>query len=213
MSKILIIGAYGGTARLVTARLLAETSHEVVLFLRNAQRLDQYKTNPRVTVIDGDVLDTAALVSAMAGVDLVYSNVGGANLAEQTTHILAAMQQADQHRLLFISALGAYHEVPGKFGEWNEQAIQAFLPGFRASAKLLAAAPVDVTEIRPAWLTDQPEVAYELTAKGTPFKGTEVFRASVADLVMTLIEAPTTHLNESLGIDKPGTDGDKPAWL
>jgi len=28
MSKILIIGAYGGTARLVTARLLAETSHE-----------------------------------------------------------------------------------------------------------------------------------------------------------------------------------------
>ncbi|KRO00123.1 NAD(P)H-binding protein [Companilactobacillus kimchiensis] len=213
MTKIMIIGAHGATARIVTDRLLSETQDELVLFLRNAQRLNQYKDNPRVSLVEGDVLNTAELAQAMADVDLVYSNVGGRDLADQTASMLKAMESTKQTRLIFISALGAHHEVPGKFGQWNEQAISAVLPSFRASAKLLEDSEINFTEIRPAWLTNDQEVNYELTNKNEPFKGTEVSRASVADLVVKIIADPTQYIDASLGVNKPNTDGDKPSWM
>lgn len=40
MTKAMIIGAYGKMAQLLTERLLNETDYELVLFLRNAARLD-----------------------------------------------------------------------------------------------------------------------------------------------------------------------------
>ncbi|AVK61186.1 NAD-dependent dehydratase [Lactobacillus sp. CBA3605] len=213
MTKILIIGAYGKTAQLAIKRLLAETNHELVLFLRNAARLNQYQDNSRVTLIDGDVLDTAALENAMIGVDLVYSNVGGRNLADQTASILAAMTATKQQRLIFINSLGVYHEVPGAFGAWNETMIADFLPGFRKAAALIEASPLAYTMLRPAWLSDKPAIDYELTDKGTAFKGTEVSRASVADFILKLIATPNTYLRASVGLNQPNTDGDQPAWF
>ena len=213
MKKVMIIGANGGTARILIDRLLDETTDELVLFLRKADRLAKYESNPRVTLVDGNVLDTEALRLAMKDVDIVYSNVGGTDLGQQTQSILTAMHEAKQTRLIFISALGAHHEVPGKFGEWNEQAIAAFLPGFRKSAKLLAASDIVYTELRPAWLTDQAEIDYETTGVDEPFKGTEVSRTSVADYAFKLIKHPDLAERASVGLNKPNTDGDKPSWM
>lgn len=213
MSKILIVGAYGQTARIVTEELLKNSTIELKLFLRNSQRLSQYQDNPRVEVIDGDTLKTAELVQAMKDVDLVYSNVGGVNLADQTASLIKAMDQAKQKRLIFISSLGAYHEVLGKFGEWNESAIADFLPGFRKSAQLIEKSDLDYTMIRPAWMTNKDEVDYETTQKTDAFKGTEVSRKSIADFVIKLINDPKSRIGESVGLDKPNTDGDKPAWI
>lgn len=213
MSKILIVGAHGQTARIVTDRILSETDDSLVLFLRNSNRLNQYQDNDRVKLIDGDMLDTDSLIKAMENVDIVYSNVGGTDLAEQTKSLLKAMKKANKKRLIFISSLGAYHEVPGKFGEWNEQAIAAFLPGFRESAKLIESSDTDYTMIRPAWMSNKDEINYETTQKGEPFKGTEVSRKSIADFVVKLLIDPTQHINESVGLNKPNTDGDKPEWI
>jgi uncharacterized protein YbjT (DUF2867 family) len=206
MTKVLIIGAHGAMARLVTERLLNETDDELVLFLRNAQRLNQYKNDMRVTLIEGNTLVEANLVSAMKDVDIVYSNAGGTDLGEQTGHILAAMRQVGLTRLIYISALGAHHEVNGRFGQWNEQAISAFLPGFRKAA-------IDYTEIRPTWLTNNNEIDYNITKLNEPFTETEVSRASVADVVVHIINNPSEYIRESIGIGKPGSDGDKPSWM
>lgn len=214
MAKILILGANGTTAKIVTARLLAETDNDLTLYLRNANRLAQYNNHPRVTLIEGDAADVAALSMAMAGVAVVYSNLGGTDLATDTKAIVAAMNTAKVSRLIFYSALGALYEVPGKFGAWNEQAIAAYLPGFRESAQILAAQnDINTTQIRPAWLTDHDEINYETTAANEPFKGTEVSRQSVADFVVKLIKQPALYPNDSIGLNKPNTDGDKPAWL
>lgn len=213
MAKILILGANGAMAQLLTDRLLSETADQLVLFLRHADRVDQYATDERVTIIEGDVLDTSAVIKAMADVDVVYSNLGGINLADQMRSVLLAMKQANQQRLIYISSLGAHHEVPGKFGQWNEQAIKDYLPGFRKAAELVANSGLTYTEVRPAWLTNQNEVSYELTGTDDPFKGTEVARQSVADFVFKVIQDPTTYQNESVGLSKPHTDGDKPSWI
>lgn len=79
--------------------------------------------------------------------------------------------------------------------------------------RLLSASKLVYTEIRPAWLTDVAEIDYELTTGAEPFKGTEVSRASVADLVFKLMAHPENYQRVSLGVDKPGTAGDWPNWL
>lgn len=213
MKTIMIIGANGGTARITIERILKETSDNLILYLRNAKRLDQYQSNSRVTIVDGDVKDTTALADSMKTADIIYSNVGGTDLAKQTASIIEAMKQAKKERLIFISALGAHHEVPGKFGQWNEQAIAAFLPGFRESAQLLADSDLEYTEVRPAWLTNDSEVDYELTDQNESFKGTEVSRASVADFILKIIADPSQYRRASMGVNKPNTIGDKPSWM
>lgn len=214
MKKVLILGANGGTARIVVQRLLSETDDELVLFLRDAKRLSEYDAEPRIELVEGDALNPSDLTNAMQGIDIVYSNLGGTNLAEMARAAVTAMQQSGVSRLIFYSALGALHEVPGKFGEWNEGAISAYLPGFRESDEILrTTTTINTTQIRPAWLTDSSEVDYELTGATEAFKGTEVSRASVADFVVSLIKDPSQYPNDSIGIDKPGTEGDKPAFV
>lgn len=212
MTKIMILGAHGAMAQLLTQRLLDETDVTLTLFLRNADRLNNLTANPRVTLVDGDVHDTAVVAKAMADADIIYSNLGGADLDVQTQSVVDAMKDTGKQRLIYISSLGAHREVPGKFGEWNEQMIGAYLPAFRRTSDLVEKSGVTYTEIRPAWLTDNDEVAYEVTTLADGFKGTEVSRQSVADFALKVITDPSTYQNASVGLDKPGTDGDKPSW-
>lgn len=53
MSTVMIIGANGGTARILIERILKETENNLILFLRKAERLSQYQENDRVTIVDG----------------------------------------------------------------------------------------------------------------------------------------------------------------
>jgi len=213
MKKIIIIGAYGAMAQLITEKLLKETDNELILYLRNASRLNKYLNNDRVKLVEGDVFSTEQLAAAMEPANIVYSNLGGIDLASQIENVISAMKQTGKKKLVYISSLGAHHEVPGKYGEWNEQAINAYLPGFRAAAKLVEESGLEYTEIRPAWLTNNDEVDYEITHLDEPFKGTEVSRKSVADFIFNVLTQPEKHLNESVGINKPNTDGDKPSWM
>jgi hypothetical protein len=50
------------------------------------------------------------------------------------------------------------------------------------------------------------------TQKDEPFKGTEVSRKSVAALVADIVTHPDRWVRANLGVDKPGTDGEKPAF-
>lgn len=212
MTKVLILGAHGQIAQLATTQLLAETKHDLTLFLRRAQRL-QVADAARETVIDGDVLDAAALDRALAGVDVVYANLGNAQIEAQAKSVVAAMDRAGVRRLIWISTLGIYDEVPGKYGQWNHQMLDGgYLETYAAAAKVIEASDLDYTIIRPAWLSNKDLVDYELTQKGEPFKGTEVSRKSIADLVVKLINDPQKHIRESLGVNQPHTDGDRPSF-
>lgn len=76
----------------------------------------------------------------------------------------------------------------------------------------IEASDFDYTVLRPAWLTDNDEIDYEITEKGEAFKGTEVSRKSVASLVVKLVESPDFQVRGNLGVNKPNTDGDKPTF-
>ncbi len=147
----------------------------------------------------------------MAGQDIVYANLTGEDIDVQAKDIVDEMNTAGVERLIFVTSLGIYDEVPGKFGAWNRREIGAYLPPFRRAADAIEGSSLNYTILRPAWLTDHDEVNYETTEKDEPFKGTEVSRKSVADLIVKIIESPKLHSKGNIGVDKPNTDGDKPA--
>ena len=80
------------------------------------------------------------------------------------------------------------------------------------AAKRIEESGLDYTIIRPTWMTDKNEVDYEKSEKGEPIKDTEVSRKSVAAYVYHLIKYPKEDIGKSIGLGKPGTEGDKPSW-
>ncbi|MFD1392043.1 NAD(P)H-binding protein [Lacticaseibacillus jixianensis] len=209
MPNVLIIGANGRIAKLVRKRLLQETDAHLTLYLRRAKRLGQVVPT-RETVVEADVNDYQALYQAMAGQDIVYANLDG-QLEPLARSIVKAMTAAGVARLIDVTGLGLDHEVPGAFGRWVETDVgPAVMADTRRAAHLIEVSALNFTLIRAAYLTDTAEIDYELTAKGTPFKGTSVSRASVADLIVKLIENPALHSYSSLSIDEPGSAGDRP---
>ena len=211
MVKVLILGASGQIARHVVDMLAGRLDAEMTLFLRAANRLGRaLPANARV--IEGDVMDAALLQQAVAGQDIVYASLAG-EVDQQTKAIIAAMREAGTNRLISINAIGIYDEVPGKFGDWNRRVLVDDLPPFRRAADAIEASGLDYAILRPSWLTDEDDQSYETTTRHQPFKGTEVARKAVARLVVDLLETGGPLGNVNLGVAKPGTEGDKPAFM
>lgn len=203
MTKALILGANGQIARIVRQRLLQETDVQLTLYLRQARRLGVIDPK-REAVIEADVNDYQALYQAMADQDLVYANLGGP-VAPLAKNIVKAMTAAAVNRLVYVAGLSLSPEVTGTFGRWREASTdQAGI-----AAQLIEASSLNYTLIRAAAMTNDDVIDYELTEKQATFKGTTVSRRSVAELIMQLIVNPTLHSYSSLGIDQPGTAGDR----
>jgi len=212
MKKVLVLGAGGQIARWVIEMLADNDGVELTLFLRHARKL-KGGGSKNSKVIQGDVLNKEQLGHAIAGQDIVYANLSGDDIDLQAKSIVEAMSAAGVERLIFVASLGIYDEVPGKFGAWNRRQISEYLPPFRRAADIIEASGLNFTVLRPAWLTDEDEVDYETTERNESFKGTVVSRKSVAALIVKIIHSPKLSSRSNLGVNKPGTDGDKPAFL
>lgn len=208
-SKVLILGAGGAIAGHVIEFLLNDENIELTLLARNAGQLRSYQND--ANIVAGDVLKQQQLNQAVQGQDIVYANLAGP-VDRMAKAIVEAMSNNGVKRLIFVTSLGIYDEVPGAFGRWNNQMIGSALRTYRAAADTIEASDLDYTIIRPAWLTDKDEVDYETTQKGEAFKGTEVSRKSVGGYIVDIIEHPEKDSKTSVGINKPGTEGDKPSF-
>jgi len=191
--NILIVGAHGQIARVAISLFLARPEVRLTLFLRQADRLRDVGLGDRVRIVEGDATDEVALGDAMAGQQAVYVNLAG-DLPRQARAIVAAMRSAAVQRLVFISSMGVYDEVPG-------ERHGSILDPYREATRIVEASGLDYTIIRPAWLDDRDVVAYGTTRKGEPFAnaGATVSRKSVADLVVRSV-VDGAGLNESLGV-------------
>jgi uncharacterized protein YbjT (DUF2867 family) len=109
------------------------------------------------------------------------------------------MQAVGVKRLIFISSMGIYDEIPGE----RHGAIR---DPYRKAARVIEASDLDYTILRPAWLNDRDEIDYGTTQKGEPFKNASgvVSRKSVADLVVRLATTPGLEIRRSLGVHKAG---------
>jgi uncharacterized protein YbjT (DUF2867 family) len=154
MTKVLILGANGQLARNTTRVFLRDTDAKLTLYLRRANRL----SNPdpaRVTIVEGDVLAVPTLTAAMQGQDVVYANLAGA-MKEQADRIVQAMHATGTKRLIFISSMGIYSEVPG-------ERYASVLDPYRDSAAVIEASDLDYTILRPGWFMRDAAIDYRIT--------------------------------------------------
>lgn len=194
MTRVLVLGANGQLARNTTRVLLRDSDARLTLYLRRAQRLK----NPdptRVTIVEGDVLDAGTLEAAMRDQDVVYANLTG-DMKAQAEHIVDAMHATGVRRLVFISSMGIYGEVPG-------ERYHGMLDPYRDSAAVIEASDLDYTLLRPGWFTRDAEVDYQITQKGELFQGHDVSLDSLSELILKLVLTPGMHRRESLGVSRP----------
>ncbi|MEX6261838.1 SDR family oxidoreductase [Staphylococcus haemolyticus] len=211
MQTVLIIGANGKVSIEATKLFLEDSNFDVDLFLRNAHRIPDYASN-RVTVYEGDAKNSKDLEQALDKVDVVFASLSG-SLDIEAQAIVDAMSKKDVKRLIFVAAPGIYDELPAKFNEFNKSQFGDKLTKYRKAADIIEASTLDYTIIRPAWLTFKNETDYEVTSKDTQFRGTEVSRRSIASLAVRIAKNPELYSKENIGVNKPNTDGDKPAWF
>lgn len=214
--QVLVLGATGKIAGHAIEALLKNTDDHLLLFTRHPQNLTNIDED-RETVIKGDTLETGSLDAAVEMADVVYANLRNPEIEQQAKNIVVAMDKNGVKQLVWISSIGIYDEVPGKFGDWNNEMLgggqeNSYLGTYRKAADVISASDLDYTIIRPAWLTDKDEVDYETTNRGEDFKGTEVSRKSIGYFVAKVIVNPSEYARMDLGVNKPNTDGDKPAW-
>lgn len=211
MVKVVVLGAHGQVAQIAERFMLADKDVDTTLFLRNAKRMADKKDE--ATIIEGSATDAAQLEKAMKGQDIVYANLGGKDEIDlEAEAVIEAMHNANVKRLIWISTLGIYDEVPGKFGEWNKKTLGDYITEYAKAAKRIEDSDLDYTIIRPSWMTNKNEVDYDKTKKGEELADTEVSRKSVAAYVYHLIKNPNEDIKQSIGLGKPGTEGDKPSW-
>ncbi len=196
MLNVLILGANGQIACVATELFLKQTDAQLTLYLRNAKRLKLSGHQDRVRVVEGDVLDLKTLEAAMAGQDSVYANLAG-QMEQQARNIVKAMDAKGVKRLIFVSSMGIYGEIPG-------ERYRSILDPYRDSARVIEASDLDYTILRPTWLSDRDEIDYGTTQKGEPFANPSgiVSRKSVADLVVKLATTPDLEVRRSLGVHK-----------
>ena len=191
MTNVLILGASGSVARVAIDRFLKESDARLTLYLRDARKLKHVDTT-RARVVEGDVLDAKTLADAMRGQDVVYANLAG-DLVPMARSVVDAMHSAGVRRLIWISSMGIYGEVPG-------ERYASILDPYRDSAKVIEASDLDWTILRPGWFTNGSETNYEITRKGEPFRGHDVSRRSLASLIVKLATTPGLEVRQSLGV-------------
>lgn len=211
MKNVLILGAGGQIARHVINQLADKQTIKQTLFARQPAK----STNPiqLIARLLWGCTESCSTEAGHAGTGCCVCQPYGEDLDIQANSVIAAMKACDVKRLIFVLSLGIYNEVPGKFGEWNNAVIGEPLKPFRRAADAIEASGLEYTILRPAWLTDEDIIDYELTSRNEPFKGTIVSRKSVAALITDIINKPEKHIGENIGINQPGTDGDKPFFM
>ena len=192
MKNVLIIGASGGIAQIVTDLLLNDKTINLTLFARKTNRLKSNLTS-KCTVIEGDAMDKEALKTAMRGQDIVYVNLVG-DLERMTKNIVGAMQEIGVTKIIAISSIGLY-DTP----------LKSVLVPYRKLADVIEASGLDYTILRPEWFSNENEVDYEATLKGTPEKGSVISRKSLATLITEIIKTPEQFKQLNLGVNKPNS--------
>ncbi|ARN23709.1 NAD-dependent dehydratase [Piscinibacter gummiphilus] len=192
-TRVLVLGANGQLARNTTPFFLRRADARLTLYLRRSGRL-RNPSPSRVSIVEGDVLDRAALQAAMQGHDVVYANLVG-EMPRQAEAIVDAMHTTGVARLIFIASMGIYGEVPG-------ESYRAMLNPYRDAAAIVEASDLDWTVLRPGWFTRDEAIAYRITQKGEPFRGREVSMNSLSDLIVRLAMSPTLEVRRSLGVSR-----------
>lgn len=197
-AKILVLGATGGTGRLIVAQALAR-GHAVTALVRAPEKARDL-TGARLVV--GDVRDQKALREALQGQDAVISALGTPAsplrevtlLSTATRALTEAMRAEHVARLIVITGIGAGDSV-GHGGFLFDRVIYPLLlrnvyADKNRQEAIVKESGLDWTLVRPAILNDKPGGgAIRALTDLSGFHGGSISRADVAAFVLDQVRS------------------------
>jgi putative NADH-flavin reductase len=208
-TRILIVGATGGTGRQLVAQAL-ERGHLVTALVRDPSAL--HVEHPRLHVMRGDVLDYPSVEAAMQTQEVVICAIGHKRffqptriLSEGTRNILRAMEAHTVRRLVCETALGI-GDSAGRMGlSYTLFVIPFILPFYfwdkTRQERLIAATHVNWVIVRPGALTNGAKRNRYRHGRqvGSFLTTVRISRADVADFMLNQM-TDNTYLRSAPGV-------------
>ncbi|MGH9862395.1 MAG: NAD(P)-dependent oxidoreductase, partial [Candidatus Acidiferrales bacterium] len=208
-TRVLIVGATGGTGRQLVAQAL-EHGYAVTALVRHPSRLPV--EHPQLTVLKGDVLDAGSVEAAMKGQEAVLSALGHKRffyptriLSEGTRNILRAMETHGVPRLVCETSLGIGDSV-GRMGlAFTFFVIPVILPFYfwdkTRQERIIAASKVEWVIVRPGALTNGEKRGRSRHGRqvGSFLWTVRISRADVADFMLNQL-ASDIYLRAAPGV-------------
>jgi len=189
--KLVIFGATGSIGRLLVKQAL-EQRHTVTAFTRNPAKIDLQ--HPNLKVVQGDVLDSAAVEQAVQDQDAVLCVLGsgrkGTLRSEGTRQIIQAMEKVGVRRLICQTTLGAGESWKNLNFLWKYIMFGALLreafADHEKQESYVQQSQLDWTIVRPGAFVDGDRTGryqhgFPSTDKTTKLK---ISRADVADFLL-----------------------------
>jgi putative NADH-flavin reductase len=194
--KLVVLGATGATG-LEIVRQALERGHSVTALVRSPERLKPF--GDRITVKQGDLLNSADLERVIQGHDAVVSGFGprlpvsktNAHLLQEfATALTSAMLHAGVRRAVVESVAFLFEDsiIPPAY-----ILGKLLFPGIVADAsameEIFEKSGLDWTMVRPPELTDKPYTGtYRVREGHLPRFGLKISRADVADFMIRAVE-------------------------
>jgi uncharacterized protein YbjT (DUF2867 family) len=208
-TRLLIVGATGGTGRHLVAQAL-ERGYMVTALVRDPTRL--VSDHPRLAVVKGDVLDIGSIDEAMRGQEAVLCALGHRRyfgptriLSKGTRVILRSMEAHGVGRLVCESSLGI-GDSAGRMGLYYTLLVLPLVLPFyfwdkTRQERIIADSDVEWVIVRPGALTDGDRRGrYRHGRRIGSFLWTvRVSRADVADFMLNQLESDT-YLGTAPGV-------------
>lgn len=208
-TRVLIIGASGGTGRQLVAQAL-ERGHLVTALVRDPSKLRI--EHPQLRIARGDVLDYVSVEAAMRGQEAVISALGHKKyfyptriLSEGTRNLLRAMEAHGVPRLVCETSLGIGNSA-GRMGLYYTLfVIPVILPFYfwdkTRQERLIAASKAEWVIVRPGVLTNgKKRGSYRRGRHVGSFLWTvRISRADVADFMLSQL-TDDTYLGTAPGV-------------
>ncbi len=203
--RIALFGATGGTGREIVAQGL-EQGLEITALVRDPAKLGV--EHPNLTLVQGDVLDPAAVSQVVDGADAAIISLGNTPnnpdyvVSNGTAVILDAMKSAGVPRAVVITSLGV--------GESKNQLALPFRMLFNTVMKkpmedkerqeaLVKASDIDWIIVRPGGLTDGPATGTYKSGLDPKIMASQVSRADVAAFTLQQL-ADDTYVRQAPAI-------------
>jgi nucleoside-diphosphate-sugar epimerase len=209
MSKVIIVGAHGKVALLTAPRLVA-AGHEVTGVIRKVEQCDDVRrTGAEAVVADVESLSTDEIAEVLAGQDVVVWSAGAGGGSPERTYALDrdaairtidAAEQANASQFVMVSYFGAGPD----HGVDPSSDFFAYAESKTDADAHLAASSLGWTVLRPSRLTEEADTGGIET--GTGVTGGQVARATVAEVITAVIQAP----DAAKGLTLEFNDGEQP---
>lgn len=196
LMKIAVLGATGKFGRLFIAKLLSIPNYQITAISKSAENI--YENSHRVTAKSIDATNQKDLKKALKNQEIVFCAVSGPDQVVIARNLV----ELNVKRLIFMSVVGIYNELPEGNGDEFNLDNEAEQRVHRNAADIIEGSSLDYTIFRPGYLLYNDDEDYIITKKGENAKGYVSNAKSIEKIALDIIKKPELYSRESIAITK-----------